>query len=81
MIVWGMQIVYEFDLPINNPPNLMVKVRGKVLDSNSNIPLGADIVFERLSDGTIVARTKSGPVTGEYEDDHFLLVKSIYIEL
>lgn len=59
--------IYEFDLPINNPPNLMVKVRGKVLDSNSNIPLGADIVFERLSDGTIVARTKSDPITGEYE--------------
>jgi len=47
------------------PPKVIVK--GKVLDSETNLPLAAEVIVEKLPDGEEVLRTSSNPKTGEFQ--------------
>lgn len=48
-------------------PEPIVIVKGKLIDAKTGKPIGAKIIYERLSDGKEVGVTYSNPETGEYE--------------
>lgn len=59
--------IYRVKMPMFMTPDPIVIVRGKLVDARTGEPLGAKIIYERLSDGKEVGSTYSDPVTGEYE--------------
>jgi outer membrane protein OmpA-like peptidoglycan-associated protein len=54
-------------LPIIKSPEPWVTVTGKLLDSKTEEPLAAKIIYERLPDGKDLGISQSEPKTGEYE--------------
>jgi OOP family OmpA-OmpF porin len=59
--------IFRVKLPIIRNPDPWVTVSGKILDKTSGNPIGAKIIYERLSDGKQLGITQSDPVTGNYE--------------
>ena len=61
--------MYEMRLPIFREPEIMFVLRGKVLNKETNEPMGATIVIDDIASGEIAVstRTQSDPATGEYE--------------
>lgn len=59
--------IYRVKMPMFMTPDPIVIVKGKLVDARTGEPLGAKIIYERLSDGKEVGSTYSDPVTGEYE--------------
>jgi outer membrane protein OmpA-like peptidoglycan-associated protein len=59
--------IYRVKMPMFMTPDPIVIVKGKLVDARTGEPLGAKIIYERLSDGKQVGSTFSDPVTGEYE--------------
>ena len=59
--------IYRVKLPIYQTPDPIVIVRGKLIDSKTGKPIGAKIIYERLSDGKETGTANSNPETGEYE--------------
>jgi len=59
--------IFRVKMPMFMTPDPIVIVRGKLVDSKTGQPIGAKIIYERLSDGKEVGSTYSDPVTGEYE--------------
>jgi OmpA-OmpF porin, OOP family len=59
--------IFRVKLPMFNSPEPVVIVRGKLIDSKTGKPIGAKIIYERLSDGKEVGVAQSNPETGEYE--------------
>lgn len=59
--------IYRVKMPMFMTPDPIVIVKGKLVDARTGEPLGAKIIYERLSDGKQVGSTYSDPVTGEYE--------------
>lgn len=59
--------IYRAKLPFYNSPAPYVIVRGKLIDAKTGKPIGAKIIYERLSDGKEVGIAQSNPETGEYE--------------
>jgi OOP family OmpA-OmpF porin len=59
--------IYRAKLPFYNSPNPYVIVKGKLIDAKTGLPIGAKIIYERLSDGKEMGIAQSNPETGEYE--------------
>lgn len=59
--------IFRVKLPLFKSPEPVVLVKGKLIDSKTGKPIGAKIIYERLSDGKEVGITYSNPETGEYE--------------
>lgn len=59
--------IFRVKLPITRSPEPWVVVRGRVVDGQTNNPIGAKIVYERLPDGRELGIAQSDPRTGEYE--------------
>lgn len=59
--------IYRAKLPFYNSPQPYVIVKGKLIDSKTGKPIGAKIIYERLSDGKQMGIAQSNPETGEYE--------------
>jgi outer membrane protein OmpA-like peptidoglycan-associated protein len=59
--------IYRVKMPMFKNPEPIVIVKGKLVDAKTGQPLGAKIIYERLSDGKEVGVTYSNPETGEYE--------------
>ncbi len=59
--------IYRVKMPIYKAPEPIVIVRGKLVDAKTGNPVGAKIIYERLSDGKEVGVVYSNPETGEYE--------------
>lgn len=48
-------------------PDAVVLVKGKVLNKDTNQPIGAAIIFEDLSTGQEIGEARSDPKTGQYQ--------------
>lgn len=59
--------IYRAKLPFYNSPLPYVIVKGKLIDAKTGKPIGAKIIYERLSDGKEMGIAQSNPETGEYE--------------
>jgi len=59
--------IFRVKMPMFMTPDPIVIVKGKLVDSKTGKPIGAKIIYERLSDGKEIGSTFSDPVTGEYE--------------
>lgn len=59
--------IYSVDLPLYVMPELIVSVKGQLLDAKTGNPISAKIIYERLSDGKEIGITQSDPITGNYE--------------
>lgn len=59
--------IFRVKMPMFMTPDPIVIVKGKLVDSRTGEPIGAKIIYERLSDGKQIGSTFSDPVTGEYE--------------
>jgi len=59
--------IYRVKMPMFRNPEPIVIVKGKLVDAKTGKPLGAKIIYERLSDGKEVGVAYSNPETGEYE--------------
>lgn len=59
--------IFSVKLPVINSPEPWVTVAGKLVDSKTETPLGAKIIYERLPDGKDMGVSQSDPRTGEFE--------------
>jgi OOP family OmpA-OmpF porin len=59
--------IYRAKLPFYNSPNPYVIVKGKLVDAKTGKPIGAKVIYERLSDGKEMGIAQSDPATGEYQ--------------
>jgi outer membrane protein OmpA-like peptidoglycan-associated protein len=59
--------IFRVKMPMFMTPDPIVIVKGKLIDAKTGQPIGAKIIYERLSDGKEVGVTYSDPLTGEYE--------------
>jgi OOP family OmpA-OmpF porin len=59
--------IVRVKIPVLLSPDPIVIVRGKLIDAQTGQPVGAKIIYERLSDGKEIGVTQSNPATGEYE--------------
>ena len=59
--------IFRVKLPMFKGPEAVILVKGKLIDAKTGKPIGAKIIYERLSDGKEVGITHSNPETGEYE--------------
>jgi OOP family OmpA-OmpF porin len=50
-----------------SPADVMITVRGKLVDANTGEPMLAKVIFETLPDGTLIGSVMTDPKTGEYE--------------
>lgn len=62
----GREDIYRIPLPKPVRPKPVVLVKGRVLHSQTNKPIGAQIRYERLNDGTAQGVANSDPATGAY---------------
>ncbi|MBX3043585.1 MAG: OmpA family protein [Candidatus Kapabacteria bacterium] len=58
--------IYRVRLPQSAKPDIVVLIKGKVLNQKTNQPLSADIRYEILPDGKEAGMARSNPLTGEY---------------
>ena len=63
----GYNDIYRAKLPTELRPEPVVLVYGKVINKNTNQPIEAEIIYEKLSSGEIVGYARSNPKTGEYK--------------
>lgn len=59
--------IFSVDLPLYIMPEMIVSVKGQLIDSKTGEPISAKIIYERLSDGKEIGIAESDPVTGNYE--------------
>ncbi|MTI22709.1 OmpA family protein [Fulvivirga sp. RKSG066] len=59
--------IFRVGLPVFKRPAPVITVTGKLLDSKTKEPIGAKIIYERLSDGKELGITESNANTGEYQ--------------
>ena len=59
--------IFRVAMPLFKRPDPVILVKGIVRDSKTNEPIGARIVYERLSDGAEIGIMDSNPNNGEYE--------------
>jgi OOP family OmpA-OmpF porin len=50
-----------------DPAEVMITVRGKLVDAKTGEPIYAKVIFETLPDGTLIGTVMTDPKTGEYE--------------
>ncbi len=59
--------IFRVALPVLKKPELVIAVKGKLINSKTGEPIEAKIIYERLSDGKEIGITSSNPETGAYE--------------
>jgi len=59
--------IYQVRLPFYHQPDIIVTIRGRVLNAENNQPLKAQIDYEKLIDGEKIGLTSSDSVTGKYQ--------------
>lgn len=59
--------IYRVELPYYQKPDIIVKVKGRVLNAETEEPLRAMIRYERLVDGKEIGLTRSDSLTGKYQ--------------
>ncbi|ELR72788.1 outer membrane protein [Fulvivirga imtechensis AK7] len=59
--------IFRVALPVFKQPEPVILVKGKLLDSKTNKPIGAKIIYERLSDGKEIGIAESNAETGVFE--------------
>jgi OmpA-OmpF porin, OOP family len=59
--------IFSIKLPILRSPDAWVNVTGKLIDSKTEAPIGAKIIYERLPDGKDMGLSQSDPKNGEFE--------------
>jgi outer membrane protein OmpA-like peptidoglycan-associated protein len=59
--------IFRIKLPVLIAPDPVIIVRGKLLDSKTQKPISAKIIYEELPSGKEVGVTQSDPTTGNYE--------------
>jgi outer membrane protein OmpA-like peptidoglycan-associated protein len=59
--------IFSVRLPVLHGPEPSVIVAGKLVDSQSGLPIGAKVIYERLPDGKDMGISQSDPKTGEFE--------------
>ncbi len=59
--------IYKISMPLIAMPDEVVVIRGRILNTETREPIGAKILYERLSDGLRVGITTSNKTTGEFE--------------
>lgn len=59
--------IYRVALPLEAMPDEVVTITGTLKDSETGEPIGATIIYERLSDGRRIGVAKSDPKTGNFE--------------
>jgi OOP family OmpA-OmpF porin len=59
--------VFRAKLPLFKTPEVLVTVRGKLVDAKTGKPISAKIIYELLPEGKELGTALSDPVTGEYE--------------
>jgi OmpA-OmpF porin, OOP family len=59
--------IFSVKLPVIQSPEPWVTVTGKLIDSKTESPLAAKIIYERLPDGKDMGISQSDPKTGEFE--------------
>ncbi|UII28425.1 OmpA family protein [Fulvivirga maritima] len=59
--------IFRVALPVFKRPEPVITVRGKLLNSKTKEPVGAKIVYERLSDGKEIGMHETNAETGNYE--------------
>lgn len=59
--------IYSVNLPLYVMPELIVSVKGQLVDAKTGQPISAKIIYERLSDGKELGIALSDPQTGKYE--------------
>lgn len=62
----GNDDIFRVKLPLFHMPTPVVTVRGRVLNSKNQVPVGARIYYERLSDGKEMGYATADSITGEY---------------
>ena len=64
---YGQEDIYMIKMSEEFRPEPVILVFGKVLDKKNNKPIGAEIIYEKLSTGEIIGSARSNPETGEYK--------------
>ncbi|MES2512970.1 MAG: OmpA family protein [Bacteroidota bacterium] len=64
--IGGSDIV-KIKLAVENKPEPVVLIKGKVLNKNTSLPIEAKISYENLVTGLNVGTAISNPITGEYQ--------------
>lgn len=59
--------IFSVSLPVILAPEPWVTVTGNLVDSKTDLPLGAKVIYERLPDGKDMGISQSEPKTGEFE--------------
>jgi OmpA-OmpF porin, OOP family len=59
--------IVRIKLAVENKPQPVVLVKGKVLNKNTSLPIEANISYENLSSGANEGIAISNPLTGEYQ--------------
>lgn len=59
--------IFSVKLPVLHGPEPAVIVAGKLVDSQTGLPIGAKVIYERLPDGKDMGISQSDPKTGEFE--------------
>ena len=59
--------IFRVEMPLRVMPSEVIIVRGRLLNKETNEPIEAKIIYEKLPDGTIAGITKSQAGTGIYE--------------
>lgn len=59
--------IFSVKLPVLKEPDPWVVVTGKLVDSQTESPITAKIIYERLPDGKDMGISQSEPLTGEFE--------------
>ena len=59
--------IFRVAMPVFKKPEPVIAVRGKLLNSKTKEPVGAKVVYERLSDGKEIGMHETNAETGNYE--------------
>ena len=59
--------IFKITLPKSQRPDVVVLVKGQVLDQKTNQPLAATVIYEDLETGKEIGRAESNPATGAYQ--------------
>jgi OmpA-OmpF porin, OOP family len=63
----GNEDIFRVKMPILKSPEVIVTVKGKLIDSKTGKPVSAKIIYEELPSGKEIGVAHSNPETGEYE--------------
>ncbi len=64
---YGFEDIYTLKLKPEYRPEPVVLIYGKVLNKNTNKPIGAQITYKDISTGKTVGIARSNPANGEYK--------------